>query len=253
MNITWPNGTITHLDHPALNKVYTLQQTGKEPYSLTQSGRPNNQASTTPPGTLATQPRHQIRNLNISKSINPQIKNPPGTLLTAVPGASFDRHEEDDYPDFLYERNLPKMLSREGPKCAKGDVNGDGLEDVYIGGTSKHVGQLYLQTPQGTFIKSPQPVFDQFQDFEDEAVLFFDADHDGDLDLFVGPGGNNNPPYSRQMQFRLFLIDGTGHFTLAPDAFPSNPNGVNTGVAASRRLQRRRVPGPFYRRQEHSP
>jgi hypothetical protein len=60
-------------------------------------------------------------------------------------------------------------------------------------------------------------------DFEDEAVLFFDADHDGDLDLLVGPGGNAHPPFSRQMQNRLFKNDGKGHFTLDADAFSANP------------------------------
>ncbi len=124
------------------------------------------------------------------------------------------------------------MLSREGPKAGVGDVNGDGLEDVYIGGTAGHPGQLYLQATDGSFKKKEEPTFEQFTDFEDEAVLFFDADHDGDLDLFVGPGGNNNPPYSRQMQFRLFKNDGKGNFSLDAKAFPSTNNGCNNGVAA---------------------
>jgi enediyne biosynthesis protein E4 len=194
MNITWPNGACTHFDHPAPDSVYTITQTGKE-----------------------------------SRPQSPLTKKEP-PLLTAVP-ATFDRHQESDYNDFLNERNLPKLLSREGPRAAVGDVNGDGLPDVYIGGTPQHTGQLYLQMPGGSFVKSIQPAFDQFPDFDDEAVLLFDADHDGDLDLFIGPGGNNNPPYSRQMQFRLFLNDGKGHFSLAPNAFPPTGNGVNTGVA----------------------
>lgn len=66
-------------------------------------------------------------------------------------------------------------------------------------------------------------------DFEDDAVLFFDADNDGDQDLYVGPGGNNNPSYSRQMQSRLYKNDGQGNFTIDTKAFPAN--GMNTGVA----------------------
>ncbi len=145
--------------------------------------------------------------------------------------SNFEKHREDDNIDFYYERNLPKMLSREGPKAAVGDVNGDGLPDVYIGGTAGHAGQLYLQTPSGKFIKKAEPAFEQFNDFEDEAVLFFDADHDGDLDLFVGPGGNDHPPYSRQMQNRLFKNDGKGNFTLDADAFGNSNSGMNTAVA----------------------
>jgi hypothetical protein len=57
------------------------------------------------------------------------------------------------------------------------------------------------------------------------------VDNDGDLDLFIGPGGNNNPPLSREMQNRLFLNDGKGDFIISYDAFPSNVNGVNTAVA----------------------
>ena len=196
VTITWPDGTVTLLHQPALDSAYTIHQTGREPHP---AGPP-------------------------PKLIHPLLKR-----VTT----SFDRHSEDDNEDFDFERNLPKMLSREGPKAATADVNGDGLIDVYIGGTSKHPGQLYLQTPNGKFIKDDQPAFDRFPDFEDEAVLFFDANNDGYPDLFIGPGGNNNPPYSRQMQDRLFFNDGKGHFTLAPDAIPTHPDGVNTGVAVA--------------------
>ena len=194
--ITWPNGTITKFDHPSPDQLYAVRQSGHEPHP-----------TPAPP-----------------KTITP--------LLEPVK-ASFDRHQEADNVDFFYERNLPKMLSREGPKADTADVNGDGLTDVFIGGTPGHPGQLYLQSPSGQFIKSPQPAFDPFADFEDEAVLFFDANGDGFPDLFVGPGGNSHPPYSRQMQNRLFLNDGHGHFSLAPDALPSHPDGVNTAVAVA--------------------
>ncbi len=161
--------------------------------------------------------------------LQPSVQN-NSLLFTTVTNA-FEKHSEDDYVDFYYERNIPEILSREGPKMATADVNGDELPDVYIGGTKGHPGQLYLQQSKGGFVKKNEPVFLQFKDFEDEAVLFFDCDKDGDVDLFVGPGGNNSPPYSREMQNRLFKNDGKGNFTLDAGAFKSN--GMNTGVAAA--------------------
>ena len=68
----------------------------------------------------------------------------------------FDKHKEDDYNDFYYERNLPEILSKEGPRAAVGDVNGDGLQDVYIGGAAGQAGQLYMQNSSGGFVKKPK-------------------------------------------------------------------------------------------------
>ncbi len=195
MVITWPNGSTLRYDHPAINKEYTISETAQP---------------AAPPV--------------------PYMKKTDSVLFSLVK-SHFDKHEEDNNIDFYYEHNVPKMLSREGPKAAVGDVNGDGLDDVYIGGTSVHEGQLYLQTPDGHFEKKDEPGFTPFVDFEDEAVLFFDADHDGDLDLFIGPGGNNNQPLSRQMQNRLYKNDGHGNFTIDAGAFGNNLNGVNTAVA----------------------
>ncbi|HUP12883.1 MAG TPA: VCBS repeat-containing protein, partial [Niastella sp.] len=153
------------------------------------------------------------------------------SLLFTAEAAAFEKHEEDDYVDFYYERNIPEILSREGPKVATADVNRDGFTDMYIGGTKGHPGQLYLQQKSGGFIKKAVPVFLQFKDIEDEAVLFFDCDKDGDDDLFVGAGGNSTPPYSREMQCRLLKNDGKGNFTL--DATALHTDGMNTGVAAA--------------------
>ncbi len=142
---------------------------------------------------------------------------------------SFDKHQEDDYVDFYYERNLPEMLSREGPGAASGDVNGDGLTDIFIGGASGRAGQLYFQTNDGRFTKKTQQAFEQFADFEDVAVSFFDCDQDKDLDLVVCPGGNNVSPTSRELQLRLYKNDSKGNFEIDPGAFLLN--GVNISVA----------------------
>ena len=195
MIVTWPDRSTTKFDRPAINKVYTIQET------------------------------------KVKREQPEPLRKVADSSLFRLVKNNFDRHEEDNNIDFYYEHNVPKMISREGPKAAVADVNGDGLEDIYIGGTQVHPGQLYLQTASGKFEKQAEPGFLPFSDFEDEAVLFFDADHDGDPDLFIGAGGNNNHAYSRQMQNRLFLNDGHGNFTIDPGAFPNNPNGANTGVA----------------------
>ena len=153
----------------------------------------------------------------------------PPTLLSPEK-AIFDKHKEDDYNDFHYERNLPEMLSKEGPKAAVGDVNGDGLPDVYIGGAAGQGGQLYLQTRGGSFQKKQEKAFDDYAGFEDAAVLFFDCDHDGDLDLLVCPGGNSFPAISREMQLRLYRNDGKGNFTLDASAFPNNSSNISVAI-----------------------
>jgi hypothetical protein len=193
MIIVWPDLYYSKIFHPSIDTTYLIQQ----PDSANICSEP----------TLST------------------------TVLIDSVKSNFEKHAEDNYIDFYYERNVPEMLSREGPKAATGDVNGDGLTDIYIGGTQGHPGQIYLQTKNGNFVKKDEPAINQFADFEDEAVLFFDADGDGDLDLLVGPGGNSNPPFSRQMQMRFFRNDGKGNFALDASAFPNN--GVDIAVAAA--------------------
>ncbi|HEV2831772.1 MAG TPA: VCBS repeat-containing protein, partial [Hanamia sp.] len=120
----------------------------------------------------------------IPDSVTPSLAAP---LFSTVKNI-FDKHKENDYNDFYYERNLPEILSKEGPKAAVADVNGDGLADIYIGCATGQAGQLYLQNNAGSFIKNSQKIFNDFADFEDVAVLFFDSDKDGDPDLLVCPG-----------------------------------------------------------------
>jgi hypothetical protein len=152
------------------------------------------------------------------------------TIFDSV-AAPFEKHVEDDYVDFYFERNIPEMLSREGPRAATADVNGDGFADIYIGGTNGYPGILYLQNANQHFIKSDQKIFYQFNDFEDGMSLFFDADNDGDADLFIGPAGNREPSYSRQMQCRLLVNDGKGNFSLHQTSFPTM--GVNVEAVAA--------------------
>ncbi|MFM7357559.1 MAG: VCBS repeat-containing protein, partial [Sediminibacterium sp.] len=158
---------------------------------------------------------------------NNDIKNIPKETKSSVhplfqpTTVSIQAHEEDDYVDFYYERNIPFMLSRVGPCAATGDVNGDGLEDIYVGGSRKTPGQLYLQTKNG-YQQKPTPDFVKYHFSDINAAVFLDVDKDGDLDLYTGGGGNFATSASPAFQHLLFLNDGKGNFQLKPGATPIN-------------------------------
>ncbi|MEY3648324.1 MAG: hypothetical protein RLZ13_1209 [Bacteroidota bacterium] len=130
-------------------------------------------------------------------------------------------HEENEFVDFDRDRLTYLMLSTEGPAVAEGDVNGDGLADLYFGGSKTFAGKLYLRTAQGKYRYLPQEAFELDALSEDSDGLFFDADKDGDADLFVTSGGNESGFGSPDLADRLYLNDGRGNFT----------KGFHTGLA----------------------
>ncbi|WP_431212953.1 VCBS repeat-containing protein [Puia sp. P3] len=137
------------------------------------------------------------------------------TDITEASGLSF-HHHENDFVDFKAEVLIPYELSREGPALAKADVNGDGLEDLYLGGAIGQPGALYLQTAEGRFKQSPSQPRDTDSVHEQVNALFFDADNDGDPDLYIVCGGNEYADQSEEYQDLLYINDGKGHFTKAP-------------------------------------
>lgn len=129
------------------------------------------------------------------------------------------KHIENVYYDFSREPLIPFKVSIEGPKMAVGDVNGDGLEDFYVGGAKYQAGELYLQKNNG-FERMNQPVFKADSIFEDVDALFFDADGDKDNDLYVVSAGNEFYGKMPQQFDRLYINDGKGNFTKSETALP---------------------------------
>lgn len=121
-------------------------------------------------------------------------------------------HKENDFVDYNRDGLLKQMLSREGPALAVGDVNGDGLDDVFLGGAVDMPRSLYRQKTDGTFSIWKQPFLLDALYTEDVAATFFDADGDNDLDLYIATGGNEFTD-NTALADRLYRNDGKGNFT----------------------------------------
>jgi len=141
-------------------------------------------------------------------------------------------HRENDFVDFDRERLLPKMVSMEGPFMAVADVNGDGLEDAYIGGAKDQAGQLLIQRGDGRFGSTNEAVFAQDRISEDVGAVFFDADGDGDRDLYVVSGGSEFSDMAPALQDRLYLNDGRGAFRKTDGQIPYDGSSGSRAVAA---------------------
>ena len=183
--VKWPNGGETILTDVATNQILTLS----EYESKLNEVAPDN-GSTSP------------------------------ELFTEIKNTFFDyTHIENPFVDFDRDRLLYHMLSTEGPRMCKGDVNGDGLEDFYIGGAKEYAGKLFIQNKNGTFVPSNTALFEKDKTSEDMDCVFFDADMDNDLDLYVASGGNEFSSSSSALQDRLYFNDGTGNFKNLPSYF----------------------------------
>jgi enediyne biosynthesis protein E4 len=131
-------------------------------------------------------------------------------------------HQETDAIDYNVQKLIPHKFSQFGPSLAVGDVNGDGLEDVFVGGSTYHKGTFLLQNKAGKFTKSDL-ILNETDDkklAEDMGVLLFDADLDNDLDLYIVGGSNELPKDAPEYQDRFYENDGKGHFKQNKTALP---------------------------------
>ena len=135
--------------------------------------------------------------------------------ITAETGINFF-HKENDFEDFNFEPLLPHRFSQNGPKISSGDVDGNGLEDFWVGGPAMIAGKIFFQQINGTFEIKDMPD----KGYEDQEGLFFDADNDKDLDLYVVSGGDEYNPLTATYQDRLYFNDGKGNFVRRENALP---------------------------------
>jgi hypothetical protein len=185
VRVSWPDGRVSVARAVAANQRVRLRQAdAREP-------------ATTPPPAAATlfTERSDVEGLGVE-------------------------HRENGFVDFQREPLMPKLVSTEGPALAVGDVNGDGLDDLYLGGAKEQPGTLLIQRADGGFVARNQALFEQDAISEDVGALFLDADGDGAPDLYVVSGGSEFSDMAPALVDRLYLNDGTGQLRKAEDALP---------------------------------
>lgn len=189
LRIEWPDGGRQLIKTPAIDTTLViLQESGLSPDSA-------------PPGAAAP------------------------TEWVSLPAQRIPfNHTEDDFSDFSREPLIPHLLSREGPKAAVGDVNGDGWDDVYMPGAAGQAGQLYLQSRSGSFRPTQADLWAQFAEAEEIEALFFDADNDQDEDLYIVCGQTRSGTGQPIHQDRLYLNQ-NGQFVLAEGSLPEMTQG----------------------------
>ena len=165
---------------------------------------------------------NQVLKLDYALAIEPvksEVTTAPTLFeeVTNLSGVNYV-HQENSFVDFKVQPILPHMHSRNGPGVAVGDVNGDGLEDFYVGGALGQAGGMFLQNQEGKF--EPKPIASSDTLSDDLGVLLFDADNDSDLDLYITAGGSEYPKGSELYKDYLYLNDGHGEMSLSTNALP---------------------------------
>ncbi|MFK7978944.1 MAG: FG-GAP-like repeat-containing protein, partial [Saprospiraceae bacterium] len=197
IHINWPSGKHTELTDVVVNQRLLLSESDAQPET---------------------------------RNSNPVTRNPQPTHLTQITkNLPFQfQHKENKYSDFNRDRLLHQMVSAEGPAITKGDINGDGLEDIFIGAAKGQASIILQQTSDNQFIKTNEEIFTRSRASEDVDALFFDADGDKDLDLYVAKGSNEFMGRNAQLIDRLYVNDGAGNFTQSLQILPVKESTEST-------------------------
>ncbi len=148
---------------------------------------------------------------NLPRPISDNSKQGLFKNVTDTFAANF-KHQENNFDDFEKQLLLPHKLSQFGPALAVGDVNNDGLEDIYVGGAAEQRPKLFLQTANGNFSSSNESFWSKEKPYEDVDAVFVDINRDGFKDLYVVSGGNAYEKNDFHYTDRLYLNDGSGSF-----------------------------------------
>jgi len=150
-------------------------------------------------------PSQKLNQPSLAKSVGTMFSSSSEGLANVI-------HREKEYDDFQRQKLLPNKSSQLGPGMAWGDVNGNGYDDVFIGGSAGFTGKVFFNQGNGQFKNASQFCFTYDIHSEDMGALFIDPDRDGDLDLYVVSGGVECEPGDVLLRDRLYINDGTGNF-----------------------------------------
>tara|TARA_B100001250_G_scaffold33044_1_gene26908 strand:- start:3253 stop:6540 length:3288 start_codon:yes stop_codon:yes gene_type:complete len=172
-----------------------------------------------------------------SENNSPLISNPSNNKNSLFKKMEFIEpimHKENNYIDFNRERLIYHMCSTEGPKLSKGDINGDGKLDVLLSSSKGSIPKiLYKNNDNYKVDKKNKEIFEQFKSSENSELLLFDADNDGDLDIYLASGGVELSIFSDLLFDRLLINDGQGNFSDSNQKLPDIDNRISTGVVTS--------------------